>query len=57
MSALHPKNGHRQLDRPCPKCANNEVRDGLGISKMVDTIAQAFLACGRRADARLTLPS
>jgi hypothetical protein len=34
-----------------------EVRNGLGISKMVDTIAQAFRACGRRADARLTLPS
>jgi hypothetical protein len=29
-----------------------EVRNGLGISKMVDTIAQAFRACGRRADAR-----
>jgi hypothetical protein len=23
MSALHPKNGHRQLDRPCPKSATN----------------------------------
>jgi hypothetical protein len=22
MSALHPKNGHRQLDRPCPKSAD-----------------------------------
>jgi hypothetical protein len=32
--------------------STTEVRNGLGISEMVDTIAQAFRACGRRADAR-----
>ena len=25
MSALPPKNGHRQLDRPCPKSANKRL--------------------------------
>jgi len=58
------------LRTPAPVCAappswgrhpktftTTEVRNGLGISKMVDTIAQAFRACRRRADARLTLPS
>jgi hypothetical protein len=29
MSALHPKNGHRQLDRLCPKSANRRHRAGL----------------------------
>jgi hypothetical protein len=52
FSALPPKADIARRSRHVGFVPTTEVRNGLGISKMVDTIAQAFRACGRRADAR-----